>query len=89
MGPMFCRCRCGRSRAAGAPLMQNPWFILAMLFLMVGPLALPLLWRSARFGLGQKLAITAANLAYAAGIFWALMALYQSYLDLLAKLSGG
>lgn len=38
---------------------DNPWFVLAMLFLALGPLALPMLWRSRGFSLLWKAVLTA------------------------------
>ena len=34
---------------------ENVWFVLAMLFLVFGPLALPLLWRSRQFSFFGRL----------------------------------
>ena len=59
------------------PIVDRPWFVLAVLFLVTGVLGLPLLWLSRGFRRGQKwfwtvvvtlytLALTAA----AAGISW-------------------
>ena len=40
------------------------WFILVMLFLVLGPLGLPLLWKSPRFPLWAKILLTGAVLVY-------------------------
>jgi hypothetical protein len=37
---------------------DHPWFVVAMLFLVIGPLALPMLWRSHRFTQGWKIVLT-------------------------------
>ena len=37
---------------------ENVWFVLGMLFLVLGPLALPLLWRSRQFSLLWKIVLT-------------------------------
>ena len=45
--------------AAGKPpWSENVWVVLAMLFLGIGPLALPMLWRSRQFSLTWKLMLT-------------------------------
>ena len=47
-----------------APVPQRPrwyysvWFVLVMLFLVLGPLALPLLWKSDRFPRWSKWCLT-------------------------------
>ena len=35
-------------------ILENPWLVLGVLFLVAGPLGLPLLWRSPRFNLFWK-----------------------------------
>ena len=77
MGLLCPRCRGGIDaqdgycRHCGHQMASSSWyhgriFVLSMLFLVVGPLALPLLWRSPTFGLKSKVAITVANIAYTA-----------------------
>jgi hypothetical protein len=45
--------------AAGqTPWLENVWVVLAMLFLALGPLALPMLWRSRQFSLTWKVILT-------------------------------
>jgi len=39
-------------------LSENPWVVLAMLLLVMGPLGLPMLWRSRHFSLTLKTALT-------------------------------
>jgi hypothetical protein len=58
----YCR-RCGMptpNQQATRPLgwSESPWFILPLLFLIIGPLALPLLWRSRYFTPLGKLILT-------------------------------
>ena len=36
------------------------WFVVLMLFVVMGPLAFPLLWKSPRFSLAAKITLTAA-----------------------------
>ena len=42
----------------------RPVWVLLLLFLVLGPLGLPYLWRSPRFSRGAKLALTAVVIAY-------------------------
>ncbi len=42
----------------------RPLWVLVLLFLVLGPLGLPYLWRSPRFSRGAKIALTACVLAY-------------------------
>jgi drug/metabolite transporter (DMT)-like permease len=61
----YCR-RCGAptrgatglSSRSRAGWWESPWFVLAMLFLVLGPLALPLLWRSRRFNRPWKILLS-------------------------------
>lgn len=43
---------------------HSVWFVLAMLFLVLGPLALPLLWGSPRFSRDAKIGLTIAVALY-------------------------
>ena len=43
---------------------ESPWVILPLIFLVLGPLALPLLWRSRQFSPLWKNIVTAITLAY-------------------------
>ena len=42
----------------------RPWAVVILLFLVLGPLGLPLLWRSPSFTRGWKLALTIALVVY-------------------------
>ncbi len=59
-----------RSREPSAPLewYYRPVWVLALLFLVLGPLALPYLWRSPRFSRRLKVALTILVIAYT-GLF--------------------
>jgi hypothetical protein len=61
---------------------QSRLYILAMLG-CVGPLALPLLWQSPKFGLGGKIAWTAVVLLSIAGSLWLFFTLGPVIDDLL------
>ena len=49
-------------------LSENPWVVLAMLLLVMGPLGLPMLWRSRHFSLTLKTALTLFILGVTAAI---------------------
>ncbi|MBI4343438.1 MAG: hypothetical protein HY601_01310 [Candidatus Omnitrophica bacterium] len=60
---------------------HSVWFVLAMLFFVMGPFALPLLWKSPRFALWAKVALT---LALAGATWWALatgVALFRQLME--------
>jgi hypothetical protein len=42
----------------------RPVWVLVLLFLVLGPLGLPYLWKSPRFSRGAKIALTACVIAY-------------------------
>jgi hypothetical protein len=44
--------------ASRTPWVENVWVVLLMLFVMLGPLALPMLWRSRKFSLAWKFILT-------------------------------
>ena len=43
-----------------------PWSVVFLLFFVLGPFGLPLLWRSRGFSKGMKIALTVAVMAYTA-----------------------
>lgn len=51
-------------------LIDNPWLLIAMLFLVTAALGLPFLWMSRGFSTWAKIVLTLAVLAYTALIFW-------------------
>ena len=48
------------------PWYYRPWGVLLLLFVVLGPLGLPLLWRSPSFTRGWKIALTVAMVVYTA-----------------------
>ena len=42
----------------------NVWFVLVMLFFVLGPFGLPLVWKNPRFSRGVKLALTGVMTLY-------------------------
>jgi hypothetical protein len=49
---------------------ENPWVVLPLLFLVLGPLALPLLWRSGRFTLVWKGVLTVIMVGLTVFFLW-------------------
>jgi hypothetical protein len=59
----------------------NVWFVLFMLFFVLGPLGLPLVWKSPRFSRGVKWALTALTLAWTLWLIDATIRVTTSVLD--------
>jgi len=55
-------------RRSNREILENPWTILAMLFLVMGPLALPLLWWSRRFSIFWKIVLSILVTVYITGL---------------------
>ena len=72
----YCR-HCGRQMASSGWYYGRA-FVLSMLFLVVGPLALPLLWRSPRFGIKSKVIITVVDVVYTMFLLYGLKVAYLS-----------
>jgi hypothetical protein len=51
-------------------LIDNPWILLATLFLVTAALGLPFLWMSRAFNVWAKIVLTFAVLAWSALVFW-------------------
>ena len=83
----FCR-HCGRRRGAKTRLYHQRWFVLVSLFLVVGPFALPLLWRSPRFSRSQKIVITGLQLVFVWLLLSGIVRAYTMYLEHISKLFG-
>lgn len=54
----------------GQSLLDRPWFILALLFLVTAILGLPLLWISRGFSPAWKIALSVIVTLYTALLFW-------------------
>jgi ribosomal protein L40E len=69
----YCR-QCGTPTAAGlaglAAWWESPWVVLPLLFLVLGPFALPLLWRSRRFTRTWKMALSVIMLGVTLFVAW-------------------
>ena len=51
-------------RTPDVPWYYRPFWVLVLLFVVLGPLALPNLWKSPRFSQGLKVVLTIAVIAY-------------------------
>ena len=49
---------------SGVAWYHRPVWVLVLLFVVLGPLGLPYLWRSARFSHGLKIVLTVCVIAY-------------------------
>lgn len=86
----FCR-HCGRRQAAAGQWYHSPRSILILAFTVLGPFAIPLIWRSPRMGTAMKwfltLVITAVTvlvlyilyvfIAYLLGRYWEIQGVYN------------
>ena len=73
----FCR-SCGASVGESLPILRSRASILLLLFLGIGPLALPMLWRSTEFTSTEKLWISVLNFAYLVMLAWIIFWVYGS-----------
>lgn len=74
--------RKSRETAARAPSwIENPVVVLLALFLVLGPLALPMLWHSRRFNRGWKIGLTCAVLLMTVAVCWQAAAVLQKDLE--------
>lgn len=58
------------SAAGGKSLLDRPWFILGLLFLVTAILGLPLLWISRGFSPAWKIVLSVIVTLYTALLFW-------------------
>ncbi|MGO8748227.1 MAG: hypothetical protein ACLQNE_19805 [Thermoguttaceae bacterium] len=83
----YCR-HCGTPTGSGpaglAAWWESPWVVLPLLFLVAGPFALPLLWRSRRFTRPWKIALSVITVGLPLLVVWqAAQALNQALAPLL------
>jgi hypothetical protein len=90
----FCR-HCGRPTGRGQPepasskpaqppphkWADNPWMMTLMLFAVLGPLALPALWRGKAFGRRGKIAMTIALAVASVLVVWLCVILLQPVIE--------
>ena len=67
---------------------ESPWIVLPMLFLILGPLAIPMLWRSRQFSVLWKIVLTVVVIGMTAVVLWMIWELYQRALAPLKELRG-
>ena len=98
-GDNYCR-RCGEpsseaaivagARTASSPAQvaywERPWVIVTFLFVLLGPFAIPMLWRSRRFTLVSKNILTALVLGETALLLWGLWFILQQAMGPLREL---
>ena len=56
--------RSGATPSGAAKWYHNIWMVLFLLFFVLGPFGLPLVWKGPRFSRGVKLALTAVMVLY-------------------------
>jgi hypothetical protein len=54
----------GEARDSGVAWYHRPFWVLVLLFVVLGPLGLPYLWKSPRFSHGLKVVLTVCVIAY-------------------------
>jgi hypothetical protein len=88
----FCR-HCGQpskeSAAGKSTWAESRAIVLVMLFVVLGPLALPLLWRSREFSLPWKIVLTVVMVALTALIFYLIWHVLYQALEPLRQLHMG
>jgi len=84
----FCR-HCGLAKGKASPLHHRPWVVIGMLFFVIGPLALPMLWKSESFSRNQKVVISVANLAFVGGLTLGMLMLFHTYMKWMSSIAGG
>ena len=58
------------ARESWRSVIDNPWLMIVMLFLVTAALGLPFLWLSRGFSMLGKIVLTIAVLAWTALVFW-------------------
>ena len=75
--------------AAPPAFWESPWVILPALFLLLGPLALPMLWRSRRFSLLWKTVLTfLVTVTTVLAIWWPVHKMNEMLAPLMRDLEG-
>ena len=75
--------------APDLPWYYRPLGVLILLFFVLGPLALPYLWKSPRFSQGMKIVLTVATVAYTALLLQQTLAMVHAIQDQLNGLQEG
>lgn len=83
----FCR-QCGTPTATGAgssggtrgAWWESPWIVLPLIFVVLGPFALPLLWRSRCFSRAWKIVLSVLVVGIAAYALWQIWYIFDQAL---------
>jgi hypothetical protein len=65
---------------------ENPWVIVGLLLAVIGPFALPMVWRSRRFTLLWKYILTVASICQTILVLWLLWFIMHLTVVSLSKL---
>jgi hypothetical protein len=65
---------------------DNPWVVMTMLFLVLGPFALPMLWQGRAFTLRWKWIWTILEIVYTLLLFWVVWVMIKMILEPLMQL---
>lgn len=72
---------------SGGKWYHEVWSVLALLFFVLGPFGLPILWKSPRFSPAWKWFFTALTLLYTAFLIWFTGSAVQQSLKLIQPLN--
>ena len=64
------------------------WFVLAMLFFVVGPFGLPLVWKNPYFSRWVKVALTIAMIVYAVLLVDLTIQMFRAVMESVNQLNG-
>ena len=68
------------------PWYYRPWVVVLLLFFVLGPFGLPLVFKNPSFRRGTKVFLTLATLLYTAYLVWATVKIIQSLSGLFSPL---
>jgi hypothetical protein len=87
-GAKFCG-QCGASLdPAKANWYHNVWFVLAMLFFVLGPLGLPLVWKNPKFSRSVKWLLTVIMIVYTVWLIDLTVKLFRTTMDQVNQILG-
>ena len=68
----------GRPAASGSKWHQNIWFVLFLLFFVLGPFGLPLVWKNPRFSRQVKTTLTLVMVVYTVMLVQVTIRMFQT-----------
>lgn len=71
------------------PWYYNVWFVLLMLFVVLGPFGLPLVWKHPRFSRRTKTWLTIVTIGYTAWLITATVSVVRTTMRVLHQLPAG